>query len=99
MPAKAATAQCPDDGTTVETLIGAAPRRPAHRSRAARRAVDADRRTEPIVLDPAMRRVYTLVERIADTPMTVLILGETGVGKEGRRRGDPPTSRAAATSR
>jgi two-component system response regulator HydG len=29
-----------------------------------------------------MRRVYSLVERIADTPMTVLILGETGVGKE-----------------
>jgi two-component system, NtrC family, response regulator AtoC len=35
------------------------------------------------VLDPAMRRVYTLVDRIADSTMTVLILGETGVGKEG----------------
>ena len=46
-----------------------------------------------------MRRVYTLVERIADTPMTVLILGETGVGKEARRRGDPRASRRGATSR
>ncbi len=36
----------------------------------------------PIVMDPEMGRVYTLVERIADTPLTVLILGETGVGKE-----------------
>ena len=45
-----------------------------------------------------MQRVYTLVERIADTPMTVLILGETGVGKEARRRGDPHAARAGATS-
>jgi len=29
-----------------------------------------------------MQRVHGLVERIADTAMTVLILGETGVGKE-----------------
>jgi DNA-binding NtrC family response regulator len=41
------------------------------------------RTDEPIVIDQAMKRVYTLVERIADTPMTVLILGETGTGKEG----------------
>jgi two-component system response regulator AtoC len=77
-PATAATALCPDDGTTVETLIGVlraglrtgrVPRAPAPKG-------------TPVVFDPAMQRVYTLVERIADTSMTVLILGETGVGKE-----------------
>ena len=73
-PATAATALCPDDGTTVETLIsvlrtGRVPRVPVPKG-------------TPIVLDPAMQRVYTLVQRIADTSMTVLILGETGVGKE-----------------
>ncbi|MFL5456137.1 MAG: sigma 54-interacting transcriptional regulator, partial [Myxococcales bacterium] len=76
--ATAVTALCPDDGTTVETLIGVlraglrtgrVPRAPAPKG-------------QPIVLDPAMQRVYTLVQRIADTSMTVLILGETGVGKE-----------------
>jgi two-component system, NtrC family, response regulator AtoC len=76
--ATAATALCPDDGTTVETLIGVlraglrtgrVPRAPAPKG-------------TPVVFDPAMQRVYTLVERIADTSMTVLILGETGVGKE-----------------
>ena len=76
--ATAATALCPDDGTTVETLIGVlraglrtgrVPRAPAPKG-------------TPIVFDPAMQRAYTLVERIADTSMTVLILGETGVGKE-----------------
>jgi two-component system response regulator AtoC len=78
VPATAATALCPDDGTTVETLIGVlraglrtgrVPRAPAPKG-------------TPVVFDPAMQRVYTLVERIADTSMTVLILGETGVGKE-----------------
>jgi DNA-binding NtrC family response regulator/pSer/pThr/pTyr-binding forkhead associated (FHA) protein len=80
--AKAATAQCPEDGTTVETLIGAV-RAGLRTGRASRDVVSATPTNEPIVIDPAMRRVYTLVERIADTPMTVLILGETGVGKEG----------------
>ncbi len=81
--AKAATAQCPEDGTTYETLIGAV-RASLRTGRSPRDTTTEPKSpTEPIVLDPAMRRVYTLVERIADTPMTVLNLGETGVGKEG----------------
>jgi two-component system, NtrC family, response regulator AtoC len=35
-----------------------------------------------IVVDAQMRRVYQLVQKVADTPMTVLIIGETGTGKE-----------------
>jgi transcriptional regulator with PAS, ATPase and Fis domain len=35
-----------------------------------------------VVVDPAMRRIYSMVERIAESSLTVLILGETGVGKE-----------------
>ncbi len=35
-----------------------------------------------IVGDPQMERVYALVRKVADHPITVLITGETGVGKE-----------------
>src|ERR1041385_331399 len=76
--ATAATALCPDDGTTVETLIGVL--RAGLRTGRVPRA--ATPKGTPVIFDPAMQRVYTLVERIADTSMTVLILGETGVGKE-----------------
>ncbi len=78
VPASAATALCPDDGTTVETLIGVL--RSGLRTGRVPRAPVA--KGMPIVIDPAMQRVYALVQRIADTSMTVLILGETGVGKE-----------------
>ncbi|HMG57122.1 MAG TPA: sigma 54-interacting transcriptional regulator [Kofleriaceae bacterium] len=78
IPATAATGLCPDDGTTVETLIGVL-RAGLRTGRVPRAPTPKDR---PVVFDPAMQRVYTLVERIADTSMTVLILGETGVGKE-----------------
>src|SRR5262245_60251036 len=80
--AKTASAQCPEDGTTVETLIGAV-RQSLRTGRSSREISTAPAKNEPIVIDPAMKRVYTLVDRIADTPMTILILGETGVGKEG----------------
>ena len=78
--ARVSSALCPDDGTSVEMLIGhlrASLRTPKPR------APDVAPSTDPVVIDTAMRRVYSLVERIADTPMTVLILGETGAGKEG----------------
>jgi DNA-binding NtrC family response regulator/pSer/pThr/pTyr-binding forkhead associated (FHA) protein len=37
---------------------------------------------EVIVGDPQMARVYELVRKVADHPITVLVRGETGVGKE-----------------
>jgi two-component system, NtrC family, response regulator AtoC len=82
----AGAATCPDDGTTVETLLGHARaalttgRQPSTPPVAT--VVPVDPPGSPIVRDPAMQRVYALVERIGDTAMTVLILGETGVGKE-----------------
>ncbi len=39
-------------------------------------------RPQPLVLDPAMRRIYELLDVIAQSPLSVLILGETGAGKE-----------------
>jgi transcriptional regulator with PAS, ATPase and Fis domain len=36
----------------------------------------------PVVRDPAMQRVYALLDVVAPSPLSVLILGETGVGKE-----------------
>ena len=76
-----ATALAPEDGTTVETLIGHL-RSGLRTGRSPHRAPTPAPRGEPIILDSAMQRVYSLVERIADSQMTVLILGETGVGKE-----------------
>jgi two-component system response regulator AtoC len=37
---------------------------------------------ELVIADPQMQRVHALVRKVADTSMTVLILGETGAGKE-----------------
>jgi len=35
-----------------------------------------------VVHDPAMHRIYALLDVIAPSPLSVLVLGETGVGKE-----------------
>jgi transcriptional regulator with PAS, ATPase and Fis domain len=37
---------------------------------------------EALVVSPCMRRLYDLVERAARAPLPVLVLGETGAGKE-----------------
>ena len=78
-PASASTALCPDDGTTVERLMSQL-RSGLRTGRAPRAETNVPH--APIVSDPAMARVYALVDRIADTAMTCLLLGETGVGKE-----------------
>lgn len=50
----------------------------------------------PVIRDPAMRRLYAMVERVATTELPVLIQGETGVGKEGVAEAVHMASRRAA---
>jgi DNA-binding NtrC family response regulator len=46
------------------------------------KAGDAEADLAPLVSSPAMREVYGLARRVASHPAPVLILGETGTGKE-----------------
>src|SRR5260221_5439717 len=70
----------PRDGRTLEALVAAASRRV--------RGVDKDKdrdgpgAAEPIRHDPVMERVHLLAERAAAGTINVLIVGETGAGKE-----------------
>jgi len=76
----------PEHGTTTGTLLARA-----------HAAVDAVREpaivglppddptplgADVLVKDPQMVRVYELARKVADHPITVLVIGETGVGKE-----------------
>src|SRR5450432_3083390 len=65
----------PRDGRTPEALVSAASRRV--RGVATERAA-----TEPLIYDAVMERVHQLAERAAVGTINVLIVGETGVGKE-----------------
>jgi len=85
---KTGSVVAPDDATTADTVI-AALRASLHGGKSAGGAAAAAPPPAvpvspggPIVLDPVMQRVYKLVAKIAESSMTVLILGETGVGKE-----------------
>ncbi len=37
---------------------------------------------DAVVVAPAMKRLHAMLKRVAPTPVTVLLVGETGVGKE-----------------
>ncbi|MCE9577924.1 MAG: sigma 54-interacting transcriptional regulator [Deltaproteobacteria bacterium] len=81
----AGVAACPDDGGTPDALIAAA-RAALRVARTGAVEVAAPPVVpipgDPVANAPAMRRLYELVARIADTPITVLVMGETGAGKE-----------------
>jgi len=70
----------PFDARRLEATVA----RAAERSRLARRAASADagERHEARWADPAMARVMETATRAAATNSTVLLLGESGVGKE-----------------
>jgi two-component system, NtrC family, response regulator AtoC len=62
---------CPRDGRTA-TQLAAKVQSPVRKERA----------PEVVVSDPQMEGLYRLVEQVAGSHISVLLLGETGVGKE-----------------
>jgi two-component system response regulator AtoC len=85
LPGSGALVAFPDDGSEFEELVEAA----VHGARAAQSGDIARpvRRSEPpasgpIIASPAMQRLYALIDRVARATLPVLVLGETGVGKE-----------------
>jgi DNA-binding NtrC family response regulator len=72
--ASAGLALHPDDGQSSESLLSIA---------SARLRSHGEEHAPPVVVhDPAMIAVYQLVERVAASNISVLLLGESGVGKE-----------------
>jgi DNA-binding NtrC family response regulator len=81
-------AACPEHGSEPGALLSTT-RAALRASRAAGPGIvsgppqeKTKKRTGPVIRDKAMERVYDLVRKVAHSPITVLILGETGVGKE-----------------
>jgi two-component system, NtrC family, response regulator AtoC len=79
-------AMAPEDGVSAEELIGAS-RSALRAARAPGALMHPPPRTpvapsELVVIDPAMKHLYATLERIAAASITVLVFGETGVGKE-----------------
>jgi DNA-binding NtrC family response regulator len=86
--ARAGYGMCPSDGCDADTLLLLARRAAGSAAKgelAAFREVTARRRfgeLEALIADPAMLRIYDLIEQLAPSTIPVLVLGETGSGKE-----------------
>jgi two-component system response regulator AtoC len=86
--ARAGFATYPADGADGQTLIAAAraaadqarPQQVSQSAETARRITMGDRVV--LAADPAMVRLFELLQRLAPSDLPVLILGETGAGKE-----------------
>jgi DNA-binding NtrC family response regulator len=86
--ARAGLAECPTDACDADTILLAA--RSAVRRATAGTVTESAESAQHIelgtrkvlVADPAMSRVFGLLERVAATELAVSITGETGVGKE-----------------
>ena len=86
--ARAGVATCPDDGCDADTLLSSG--RAGAEAAKDGRCVAADSAATTItiggnaivVADPAMRRVYELIGKLAKSDLPILVQGATGTGKE-----------------
>jgi len=80
-------ASCPRDGCRADTLLAAARSAGSAAADGVKEAIDCVTRIQfgsasAVVADPAMIQVYELLRRLAASDLSVLVLGETGAGKE-----------------
>ena len=75
--ASTAVSVYPRDGRTPEALLAA-----ANQALCGEPPAEASAEPAIVVADPAMERIHRLIRRVAPGQISVLILGETGVGKE-----------------
>ena len=85
---RAGVACCPEDGAEAETLLSGAAAAAAAAAPGAVAGVESTAQVravggvQVVVADPAMTRLFALLEKLAASALPILLLGETGTGKE-----------------